>query len=162
MPKIKRTPVERILSRIEMVTESGCWIFMGALIGSGYGNLSADDGKTILAHRAMYLHFKGPIPIGKEIDHLCRVRCCCNPHHLEAVTRKVNIRRGRAMAATAERMARITHCPRGHPYSGDNLITQKTKRGGIHRGCRICIMVGKASAYRIKFPTVRRVNKPKA
>lgn len=51
----------------------------------------------MVTHRITYLFYVGPIPDGLELDHLCRVRACCNPDHLEAVTRLVNVRRGNAV-----------------------------------------------------------------
>ena len=52
------------------------------------------NGTTCGAHRAVYEVFYGPIPNGLVIDHLCRVRCCVNPAHLEAITQADNLRRG--------------------------------------------------------------------
>lgn len=68
---------------------NGCWIYQGHINrATGYGSV----GRT-LAHRRAYEEAGGVIPEGKEIDHLCRVRACINPDHLEPVTRKENVRR---------------------------------------------------------------------
>jgi hypothetical protein len=97
--------VERVLSRVDHTpgpftgTERGdCWIFSGALSHNGYGQIGVGRlGGTKRAkrrtHRVMYEHEVGPIPVGYQIDHLCRVRACCNPAHLEAVPQAENIRR---------------------------------------------------------------------
>jgi hypothetical protein len=66
----------------------GCWLWTGATL-RGYARF-----KTKTAYRFAYEHLVGPIPEGLDIDHLCRVKACVNPDHLEPVTRKVNIRRG--------------------------------------------------------------------
>lgn len=78
------------------------------------------------AHRVAYEGAHGPIPTGLVIDHLCRVRWCCNPEHLEAVTDKVNILRGESPPA---RNARKTHCERGH---------ELTAKAGGGRHCATC------------------------
>lgn len=85
---------ERVFfSKIFPVTESGCWLWTGAVDFSGYGTAFYKRKQT-RAHRASYeIHF-GPIPNGLTIDHLCRVKCCVNPAHLEAVTLRENNLRG--------------------------------------------------------------------
>lgn len=69
--------------------ETGCWLWAKQLVGGRYGRKWV-GGRGILAHVWYYEQAKGPIPEGLEIDHLCRVKQCCNPDHLEAVTRTVN------------------------------------------------------------------------
>ncbi len=61
------------------------------------GYVSVGNGKrhvVIKGHRKSYEFFIGPIPVGLDLDHLCRTRACYNPAHLEPVTRSENIRRG--------------------------------------------------------------------
>jgi hypothetical protein len=71
-----------------------CWIWQLSLHArTGYG-AKKTNGVSTLAHRAVYEHHVGPIPDGLELDHLCRVRACVNPAHLEPVTHKENVRRG--------------------------------------------------------------------
>ena len=69
-----------------------------------------------------------------QIDHLCRVRSCVNPAHMEIVTPRVNIIRGNCPEVTIKRHAAVTHCPQGHSYTGDNLYVTKTG----NRHCREC------------------------
>jgi len=73
--------------------ESPCWIWNGSTWGNGYGQVWL-NGRNALAHRAMYEQETGPIPEGKQLDHLCRVTLCVNPAHLEPVTNAQNVRRG--------------------------------------------------------------------
>jgi hypothetical protein len=61
----------------------------------------------VRAHRAVYQHLRGSIPEGADLDHLCRVRCCVNPCHLEPVTTAVNCRRGASTQLTEDRVAAI-------------------------------------------------------
>lgn len=71
-----------------------CWLWEGALTGDGtYGVFGTNQGGSIYAHRAMYEREVGPIPEGKELDHLCYVKRCVNPAHLEPVSHLENVRR---------------------------------------------------------------------
>ena len=75
------------------ITET-CWLWLGAVQTKGYGSFSI-SGVRYLTHRLSYEDRYGPIPDGLQIDHLCRVRQCINPAHLETVTTQENTRRGR-------------------------------------------------------------------
>lgn len=112
---------------------SGCMLWTATVNPGGYGAVNF-HGVTRNAHRVAYMLVHGYDPIGKDIDHLCRVRCCVNPAHLEAVTRSENLRRGEAGQHMARAAAAKTHCPLGHPYFGKNLYVNK--RG--HRDCVSC------------------------
>jgi HNH endonuclease len=102
---------EGAVARIDFDGPGGCWLWRGYVSKStGYGGLGI---RGLLAHRLIYEELIGPIPKGLQIDHLCRVRRCVNPWHLEPVTRKVNILRGEGRAALN---ARKTACPKGHAY----------------------------------------------
>jgi hypothetical protein len=105
-----------------------CWLWLGAR-GGHYGSYYS-DGKSVLAHRFAYEALVGPIPDGLQIDHLCRVRLCVNPAHLEPVTQRENILRGTGPTAVN---ARKTHCPKGHQYDEGNTRWYKNKRW-----CRAC------------------------
>ena len=122
---------ERFLNHVSMEPMSGCWIWTGVIRKNGYGSAHSGnekDGtdKVELAHRLSYQLFKGEIPRGLEIDHLCRFRCCVNPDHLEAVTSMVNNHRGMSPWGINSRK---THCPRGHKYD---------RTCGTHRYCKTC------------------------
>ena len=82
---------DRIQDKIMPVVD-GCWLWNGGLSTSGYGTVY-HNGRTRRAHRVIWEMRVGEVPGGLEFDHLCRVRCCVNPDHLELVTRSENIRR---------------------------------------------------------------------
>jgi hypothetical protein len=124
----------RLLAKIHIDPTAGCWEFTGCrLRGSGYGRIGW-DGRLWLTHRVTYTLMVGPIPDDLEIDHLCKNKPCCNPAHLEAVTRSENLRRGTQGDHLAAFELAKTHCPARHPYDAAN--TYFTPRG--HRQCRIC------------------------
>jgi hypothetical protein len=120
------------LSRESRAAElpGGCWEWIGPRSPKGYAMLSRGR-KPVRAHRFMYRLLRGEIPAGLQLDHLCRVRHCVNPWHLEAVTARVNVLRG--IGPTAQN-AQKTRCPLGHPLSDEN--TYRNAQG--ERRCRIC------------------------
>lgn len=81
---------DSFLSKIK-VDASGCWIW-GGCIGKrdGYARFTR-PGLSRLAHRAGYQIFRGGIPAGMVLDHVCRVRSCVNPDHLRVVTNRENV-----------------------------------------------------------------------
>lgn len=112
--------------RVERHVVTGCWLWRGSYSTSGYGVIS---GSEVSAHRQAYRWFIGPIPEGTELDHLCRIRACVNPAHLEAVAKSENQQR-------AVR-ARVV-CKNGHPWVADNLTIVSSGRGRKSRTCSIC------------------------
>jgi hypothetical protein len=121
----------RIAAKIE-VTDT-CWLWTGALNRNGYGRVhDPEERRDRAAHRVVYEAANGAkIPAGLQLDHLCRVRNCVNPAHLEPVTQRENLLRGDTITAAA---AAAEKCPQGHAYEGDNLYI--SPKG--HRFCREC------------------------
>lgn len=120
---------------------SGCWLWLATLNNMGYPQLAVAQKKngtsTKLAHRLSYEWFKGPIPKGKVLDHLCRLPCCVNPDHLEPVTQRINVLRGSSLFALN---AAKTHCNRGHELTAENTYSPPPRTGGRrpYRQCKIC------------------------
>lgn len=95
----RRRPVlERFMEKVQPEPNSGCWLWIAALVTAGYGQFGL-DGRMQSAHRVAFGLFVGPIPADYEIDHLCRNRACVNPAHLEAVPQIVNWLRGESPCA---------------------------------------------------------------
>lgn len=132
------TPTERFLSKVQKT--DGCWFWTAATNGKpGYG-VFAFNRRQQLAHRVAYELFVGPVPDGLTLDHLCRVRNCVNPEHLEPVTLAENIDRGKAyrLRGADSIQGSKTHCPKGHPYDEANTRIRRGKKGGPERVCRTC------------------------
>lgn len=127
---------EKIARLSTVNAETGCWEATPTTY-DGYARYR-HRGRMTMMHRVSYEEHRGPIPEGLQIDHLCRIRHCLNPDHMEAVTQHENIRRG------VPRCAKVTHCPRGHPYSVEN-----TYRRDGRRHCRKCVCTASA-AYRAR------------
>jgi len=117
---------ERFWSKVEapegpaLPGDDGCWEWTGATIPNGYGSFGV-NGSQVGAHRLAYELTVGPIPEGLTIDHLCRVKTCVNPSHMETVTRAENNRR-RSQARS------VARC--GHPF--DSMDSAG------HRRCSAC------------------------
>lgn len=123
------------------VTKDYHWLWTGTVDTNGYGRVII-DGRNMAAHRVAYEWLVGPIPEGLELDHLCKVRHCVNPAHLEPVTHKENTARGDTITARASAK---THCPRGHVLAGENLVPSSLRNG--RRDCLACSRL-RAAEYR--------------
>lgn len=116
-------------------SETGCWEWQGATL-LGYGRFRPKEGSP-LAHRVAFELTRGTIPAGLTLDHLCSVRRCVNPDHLEPVEAIVNVKRA-AM--------RRTHCKRGHELVPDNLYFHRNGARLVRR-CDTCFR-GATAGYR--------------
>lgn len=119
--------VDRFWPKVD--ASGDCWEWTAAKTHDGYGFIgqSRRGSGKVYAHRFAYEQLVGPVPVGMQLDHLCRVRHCVNPDHLEPVTNRENARRGSK--------ARRTHCTNGHPFSEAN--TYRSPQRGT-RTCRQC------------------------
>lgn len=109
-----------------------CWYFAGTIDGQGYGRIKTTRERSAEAHRVLYEIWVSEVPEGLVLDHLCRIRHCVNPAHLEPVTIKENILRGRA-ARLGSRTS--THCTGGHRYVEGSFYIRNDNGS---RRCREC------------------------
>lgn len=126
---------QRFMSRVSPEALTGCWLWTGAM-QHGYGKIRVVM-KDVRAHRASWEIHNGPIPDGMCVLHKCDTPLCVNPAHLFLGTQQENIAdkqsKGRT-GGTGQHNRMKTHCPQGHPLSGENLYTHK---GG--RQCKTCM-----------------------
>ena len=125
----------------ESVEPTGfCWLWTSYCMKNGYGQTSKGAGKKVYPHRVAYELLVGQIPEGLVLDHLCRVRNCVNPDHLEPVTSAENTRRGKEFY---RKYSRPTHCRNGHLYTPENTLrSRKTARS-----CRTCYNISSLAGY---------------
>ena len=124
---------QRLLARSERSAE-GCLRWTGAHVSKGYGQIVV-NGRRRSVHIVAHEVWIGPVPEGYDVDHVhakgCRHRDCIEPAHLEAVTHTENTRRAAEL---------ITHCPKGHKYTPDNIKWRAPHKPGLSRlrCCRRC------------------------
>lgn len=115
--------------------EFGCWLWTGSVNTSGYPIGGGERGQRgVPVYRIAYEWMVGLVPVGMEIDHLCRTRRCVNPHHLEPVTRAENMRRARVFGPWSMRQ----YCRNGHDVSCERGYDYTRKSGRVDRICRDC------------------------
>lgn len=135
--RIPRRPIDRLVDKVKVDDETGCWEWQGYVTPNGYGAMvlgsRVDNSvRREFTHRVAWTELVGPIPDGLHIDHLCRNTICCNPGHLEPVTPRINALRSESPAALNARKAA---CVEGHPFDAENTYVNPTTGG---RRCRTC------------------------
>lgn len=133
-----RAPLaERFATKIDR-TEGGCWLWLGYVDAAGYGRIRLGGrGEPVgYAHRVSYEQHVGPVPDGHELDHLCRVRRCVCPTHLDPVPHVVNFARGAHLSAVTVRSDR---CKRDHPFAANAYVSPTGRRS-----CRACRQIRRA------------------
>lgn len=135
-----RNTIERLLEQIEVNPQTGCHIWTGMKVRTGYG-LTRLDNRWVVPHRAVWEHYKGPIPEGLQIDHMCGAKLCCNVFHLRVVTAQEN-----SLAPTSSNMAarnaRKTKCP--------NCAGEYSFWPNGHRYCKPCLRRNQSAYLRKK------------
>lgn len=114
----------RFWNKVQPCPMTGCWLFMSSQDPIGYGSVGY-AGRVMKAHRVTYEVLVGEVPTDLELDHRCKVRCCCNPDHLEPVSHTENMRR--SFNATKDR------CRHGHSLHDAR----------VYQGRRYCLHCGR-------------------
>lgn len=113
--------------------DNDCLLWLGALDRDGYGSITIRNQPSNRAHRFIWYLHELTLIAGLHLDHLCRVRNCVAPWHLEQVSSQENTARGVA------RRIKATHCPLGHEYTPENTrYRQRPERHTPDRVCRAC------------------------
>lgn len=138
IPPLTLSEIERFSTKFTL-DNSGCWLWSAAINPDGYGIFGIDKRHTFGAHRISFSIVNGDIEPGLQLDHLCRVRNCVNPKHLEEVTLAENTARSTFFQVINSRKQVRTHCPHGHAYTPENTYNWK-HRGATktHRVCKAC------------------------
>jgi len=142
-----RSVLERFMAHVE--TSDGHWLWTASTL-RGYGRFTW-AGKGMPAHRASWVLFRGPIPDGLQIHHLCYVRSCVNPTHLELRTPTENnldvspLRPPRRPKSPHK--TRKAVCKHGHPMEGDNIAWTTRSNGRRDRYCRQCAVINNRAQY---------------
>lgn len=136
-PTPKTIPIfnhEKLLSRICINPDTGCWNWTGSICTSGYGKIYINGSKSTnvyKVHRLSFSIFNKYISQDLVIDHICRNRKCCNPDHLREVTNKENVLFNSESRTAINKQK--THCKNGHEFTIENTTIQKSGRS-----CKVC------------------------
>lgn len=168
-PKVQPTPLsvsdpKAFVRSMVKADEQGCWLWQGHINPqTGYGTREV-RGKAWRAHRFSYVHFVGEIPDGLVLDHLCRVRHCVNPDHLEPVTPQENVARG--LAGLGLHVPNVMRGCGRHGFSDGRVYEWHTKKGKRRRQwqCRVCMreVDAKRSERRRRERAAKRAVRPAA
>lgn len=158
MVKAKYTdPLQAIYDNI-VIDDNGCWNWQRTKDSHGYGRTYV-YGHNMPTHRASLLLHGQDLINGLDVDHLCRNKSCCNPEHLEQVTRQVNIQR--SFLNDYRKLPLIQFCLRGHEFTPENTRTYMKRSGTLRRKCVKCIRIlskrRRIAGYEGQRPTPRSV-----
>jgi hypothetical protein len=132
---------ERFWDKVSPEPNTGCWLWTASL-RNGYGQLflKRNGRKTMqYAHIFSYKLYRGLIPRGLQLDHLCRNPMCVSPYHLQPVTCLENIRRGIGPMLARERFASRLQCIHGHNLRLNRMRVTVSARYPQGLGkCRAC------------------------
>lgn len=134
-----RDPAERFWEKVDKGEASQCWPWRAYLYANGYAMFTPiHGGPKVMAHRYAYEALVQPIPDEMTIDHLCRNRACCNPAHMEVVTRGENSTRGGGLQVANQRRTEAAElaCKNGHPRTPEHATREASSGSWRCRTCR--------------------------
>lgn len=120
---MNESDLKRFMDKVD-VLDSGCWYWKAYKDKDGYGRFQL-QGKTRRAAVVAFEHVNGPVRPGLQVRHKCDYKPCVNWDHLHDGTQSDN---------TQDRVSKITHCPRNHPYDDKNTYRHPDGR----RACKTC------------------------
>lgn len=131
-------PVEkRLWARVVKSPETdGCWVWMGAVCGKGYGVIGVEKQRMEMTHRVSWRIHRGEIPDGMDVLHTCDNPPCMRPDHLFLGTQLDNMRDASKKGRLADRQRNRTHCKHGHGLTPENIYSNP--KHGLIRGCKMC------------------------
>lgn len=126
-----RDVMDRLLEKVVMEPNSGCWLWIGSACPRGYGSIGL-NGVTTAVHRLSYERHVGPIRDGLSVLHKCDTPQCIRPDHLFLGTPKDNtqdmLRKGR-VKRTGKRFG-SNHC---QAKLSESQVAEILKTPGLHK-----------------------------
>lgn len=120
-------PLVRFMKKVHK-EPNGCWRWIGAKYGNGYGQFW--NGKR--QSSAHHFLLPEPIPAGKEACHKCDFKLCVNPDHIFVGTHSDNMKDSAGKGRHYNQ--KKTHCKSGHEFTKSNTYMAKSGQ----RTCRKC------------------------
>jgi hypothetical protein len=140
MVKEEKEKLKQKLLTKTLITEKGCWLWLGASGNSGYGNIRVDKIYYNL-HRYSHHLFNGfNLDSDLQVRHKCATKSCWNPEHLIEGTQSDN---EGDKKIRGNRFDERTHCSKGHEFTNENT----GKLGGNHRYCKKCRSLSNRNNY---------------
>lgn len=93
IPAISIEQIMRFCRAIKIGELDECWPWTRVLSAGGYGLISI-DARNYYSHRVAFELSGESLIRGFQVDYLCQNKKCCNPFHLEQVSRAEHSRRG--------------------------------------------------------------------
>ena len=138
--------MKQLISLVQVLPDTGCWEFRGTRDSYGYGRMYSGD-KELKAHRVFYEACEGPVPAGMYLQHRlpagkCIGQACCNPDHLlvtnsPKASPAFQLTSAPAVQVTAAPQVQFKTCPKGHPMTPENTVTEQ-RNGHPKARCRTC------------------------